>query len=89
MALMIGRPTESDPVGKPDMSVVRIVAPVAVVIEIVKADYIVRQILRRTGIIVTVIALGGPGIEIVRLADINHIDVQVVRSAECSSLPAA
>jgi len=89
MALMIGCPTESDLVGEPDMAVVWIVAPVAVVVEILIADHIVRQILGRTRVVVTVIAVGAPGIEIVRGADVNHIDVQRVRSAEGASLSAA
>ena len=71
---------------KPDVTVVRIVAPVAVVIEIFVANDIVRKILRRARIIVTMIAAVGPGIKLVGLADLFDIGVQRVGSAEIATL---
>jgi hypothetical protein len=41
MAVMIGSPSHFHTIRKPHMSVLRIVAPVAVIIEIVKADNVV------------------------------------------------
>ena len=40
MASVIRSPSDGDLVGKPDMAIAGIVAPVAVVIEVVEADYI-------------------------------------------------
>jgi hypothetical protein len=46
MAGVVRSPANFNPVRKPDVAVVAIVAPVAVVIEILIANYIVREILR-------------------------------------------
>ena len=71
------------------MSVVGIIAPVALIIQIVIADHIARKILRGTGRIVAVIAILGPVIE--RIESVNWLDIggKRVRSAECTSLPRA
>jgi hypothetical protein len=47
MALVIRRPACFNMAGVPDVAVVRIVSPVAIVIQILIADDIVGQILRR------------------------------------------
>jgi hypothetical protein len=56
VAFVIGSPTGIDAIGKPDVSVAGVVAPVAVVVEIVEADNIMRKVLRGTGIVVAVVA---------------------------------
>ncbi|MGC2793790.1 MAG: hypothetical protein WA899_17350 [Candidatus Sulfotelmatobacter sp.] len=71
------------------MAIARIVAPVAVVIKVIEADYIPREILRRAGKVVAVVAALGPGIEFVRIVNRLDIGIERVGSAECGSLPAA
>ncbi len=88
MAGVIRRPSDLN-LRKPDMSVVRIVAPVAVVVQIVIADHIMRKILRRPRKIVTVIAILGPGIEGIEGIDRLDIRRKRIRPTECSSLPGA
>ena len=75
--------------GIPDVPVIRIIAPVAMVIEIVIADHIVRKVLRGTRRIVTVIAILGPGIEVIE--GVNRLDIggKRIGPAECASLPGA
>ena len=72
MALVIRRPARGNAVGIPDMAVVRIVAPVAIVIQVFIADHVVRHILRRARLIVAVIAVVGPVIKLVGSADFDR-----------------
>ncbi len=87
VAIMVGCPTEADLSRVPDVSIVEIVAPLAVAVEIFVADHVARQILRRWREVITAIAIVAPAVEIVRIANINHVDVQGVGSGESSSLP--
>ena len=86
VALVIRRPACFNTVGVPDVAVVRIVAPVAIVIQILIADDIVGQILRRARVVITVIAAVRPVIKLIGSADINYIGVQRVCPAESASL---
>ncbi len=89
MAFVIGRPTGVDSIGEPDVPVVRIIAPVAIVVQILIADHIVREILRRTREVVTVVATFGPGIEFVGAVKRLDVGIERVRSAERAGLSAA
>src|SRR5208283_3815833 len=75
MADVIGRPTNFNPIGEPDVAVSGIVAPIAVFIEIVEAHYIGREILCRPRVIVAVIAGFDPGIKLVGFS--NRVDLAV------------
>jgi hypothetical protein len=68
------------------MAVVRIVAPVAIGIQILIADDIVRDILGRGRPLITVIALVCPIIESVGSADVNDVGVQRFSAAESARL---
>ena len=88
VAGMVRSPANFNPVGKPNVAVLAVVTPVAVVIEIFVADYIVRKILCRTGIVVTMIAVVGPIVEGIRIVEVGHFGIELIGAAECSSLPA-
>jgi hypothetical protein len=62
-------------VREPDVSVVGIVAPVAIVVEIVIADNIVREILRGTGVVVAMVSGVSPGVEGVWTPDLLDIGI--------------
>jgi hypothetical protein len=86
MALVIRCPTLLNMIRVPDMAVVRIVPPVAVVVEIFVSDHITGEIPRRSGIIVTTIAAIAPGIKLVAAIYLFHVGIQGIGSAEGSSL---
>jgi hypothetical protein len=88
MAGVVRSPAGFNPVGKPDVAVGAIVAPVAVVIEILVADDIVRQILCRTGVVIAMIASLGPGVEAIGIAEIGHFGIELIGAAKRSALPA-
>ncbi len=87
VARMIRRPPGRHLVGKPDVAVVRIVAPVALIIQVVITDHIARHVLCGTRKIITVIAILGPVIEVIEARNRFDIGVKLVGSAERSSLP--
>jgi hypothetical protein len=86
---MVRSPSGVDTVGEPDVAVSRIVAPVAVVIEVLVADDIGRKVVRGAGIIVAVIAGFGPCVEVIRTVKLFHIGVGLIRTAKCGALAAA
>jgi hypothetical protein len=69
------------------MAVVRIIAPVAIVIEIFITNHIVGQIARRTGVVVAPLTALSPSVKLVRVTDLLHVGIQRVAPAERSSLP--
>ena len=88
MAFMIRSPAGIDAVGKPDVSVVGIVAPVAVVVEIVIADDVGCEVVRRAGIVMAVVASFRPTIERIGLADLFDIGIERIGAAESAGLSA-
>ena len=86
---MVRSPSGVDTVGKPDVAVGGIVAPVAIVVEVLVADDIGRKVVRGAGIIVAVIAGFGPSIKVVRTVKLFHIRVKLIGTAECGALTAA
>ena len=89
MADVVRCPSRVDAVGKPDVAVGRIVAPVAIVVEVLVADDIGRKVVRGARIIVSVIAGFGPSIKVVRTVKLFHIGVKLIGTAECGALAAA
>lgn len=85
VAFTIRRPTRFH-VGIPDVPVIAFVAPVAIVVEIVIADDVMRKILRRSRIIVAMVSAVRPAIELIRLADLLYIGIQRIGSAERACL---
>jgi hypothetical protein len=73
MAFAIRRPARRHPVGVPDMSVVGVIAPVAIIVQVVIADHILRHVLRRARVVVPVFALVCSVIKCIRAADLNHV----------------
>ena len=92
VAVVIRSPAGFD-VRIPDVSILRIVAPVAVFIEIVIADHVGRKILRRARILEAMVASLRPDIEIIRLVyrlDVGiNLVVVIASAAECPALSAA
>ena len=87
VALAIGRPAWGDIVWVPDVTIVPIVAPASMVIQIFVADDIAGHILRRGRIIVAMIATVGPVVELVGATEVFYIGVQRIgSSAERDSL---
>ena len=82
MPLPIRRPARVHAAREPDMPVVRIVTPVAVVVEILVADDIVRHVLRRPRIVPASVSAIGPIVELIRIAKLIHLGVQIVRPTE-------
>ena len=89
MTFVVGSPAGVDPAGKPHVSVVGVIAPVAVVVEIVEADYVGSEVACGTGIVKAMIATFGPGIECVGIADLLHVGVERVGAAEVADLSTA
>jgi hypothetical protein len=58
------------------MAVVRIVAPVAIVVEVFVSDHIAGEIPRRSGIIITTIAAIGPGIKLVAAINLFYVGIE-------------
>ena len=87
MPFMIGSPSGIHAVGKPDVSVVGIIAPVAVVVEIVVADDVMRQVLRGARVIVAVITGFRPAVKLIGAADLLHVGVERIGAAEGAGLP--
>ena len=75
MPLVIRCPACGNPVGEPDVAVVRIVTPVAVVVEVFVPDNVVGDIPRRARLIVAAIAIVGPAIKLIASTDVNHFGV--------------
>jgi hypothetical protein len=67
MAVVIRRPTGVDPVRIPHRSIVALLRPVAVVIQIFIADDGIRDVLRGSELLFMLVALHGPLIEVVGL----------------------
>jgi len=88
MAGVVRSPASFNPVGKPNVAVGAIVAPVAVVIEILIANDIVREILGRTGIVVAMIAFVRPIVKGIGIVEIGHFGIELIGAAERSALPA-
>ena len=87
VALAIWRPAWGDIVWVPDVTIVPIVAPASMVIQIFVADDIAGHILRRGRIIVAMIATVGPVVELVGATEAFYIGVQRIgASAEGGSL---
>src|SRR5579863_5157641 len=63
----VGRPVRSDPGREPDCTVIRLLLPLAVVVEVLIADCVVRDILRhRLFLGPACLALLAPAIEVIR-----------------------
>src|ERR1700722_4214133 len=88
VSFVIWSPAGVDVVGKPYVAVGGIVSPVAVVVEVVISDFVMRQILRRTRVVVPVVAGFGPAIELIGPAELFYIRIQRVGAAEGATLPA-
>jgi hypothetical protein len=73
-------------IGIPNVTVIGIVAPVAVVIEIFVTDNIARQILRRARPFITVVALISPVVELILLPNVVDFRVQSIGAAESALL---
>jgi hypothetical protein len=86
---MIRRPSGVDAIGKPNVAVGGVIAPVAVAVEVFVADDIRREVVRGRGIIVAVIAGFGPSVEVVRTVKLFHVGVKLVGTAECGALATA
>ncbi len=80
VACVIGRPANFNPVGEPDVTIVRVIAPVAIVIQVLVANNVVGQISRRARIVVAVIATVSPVIKLIGASD----DLRRRRSANPS-----
>ena len=75
MSFVIRSPAFIDVVGEPYVSVVGVVAPVAVVVKIVVANHIGREVMRGAGIIVAMIAGFTPTVKLIRVADLLYVGV--------------
>src|ERR1019366_4299017 len=65
----------------PDVTIVPIIAPASMVIQIFVADDIAGHILRRARIIVAMIAAVGPVVELVGASEVFYIGVQRIGSS--------
>ena len=64
------------------MAVAGIVMPVAILVEVVVTDDVVREILGGAGMVVALIAAVGPTVELVGAADVLDIGVPGLRRRE-------
>src|SRR5258708_2882379 len=86
VAVAVGRPIGGNAAGEPDMGVVAVVAPVAVIVEVIVAYDIVRDVLRRPGGFVAMITAVGPIVERVRTANLYHIGTKLISAGESRTL---
>ena len=86
VSFVIRSPAFIDVVGEPDVSVVGVVAPVAVVVKIVVTNYIGREVMRGAGIIVAMIAGFRPTVKLICVADLLYVGVQRIGAAERAGL---
>jgi len=86
VSFVIRSPAFIDVVREPDVSVVGVVAPVAVVVKIVVANYIGREVMRGAGIVVAMIAGFRPTVKLICVADLLYVGVQGIGAAERAGL---
>src|SRR5260221_205282 len=75
VTVAIWSPAHDDGAWPPARAVARHIAPVAVVVEIFITGHFARNVVRRVGMIFTVVAIEGPAIEIVAAGDLSEIVV--------------
>ena len=85
MAVAVRRPADCY-VRIPDVAVVAFIAPVSVIVQVVVADDVGRDIASGTRILPAVIAVVGPVIELVGIADLFHVGFEGIGAAESGSL---
>ncbi len=81
VALAIRRPAWAYIVWVPDMTIVPIIAPASIVIQVFVADDIAGHIFRRARIVVAMIAAGGPVVELVGATEVFYVGVERIGSA--------
>jgi len=89
VAFVVGSPSGVNTVGEPHVPVSAVIAPVAVVVEIVEADYVGGEIARGTGIIEAMVTGLSPTVELIGIADLFDISIERVGAAEVAELSAA
>src|SRR5467141_1859391 len=86
IAITVGSPTGRDFGGIPDMAVFRFISPRTVVIEIVVAGNITRNVPSGNGVVFLQVALGGPTIEAIWTGGLVNAVLNIVGAGEFAAL---
>ena len=86
MAGVVRRPSRLD-MRIPDVTVIRVVAPVAVLVKVFVADNVRRQVLTGRLLVVAMIASVRPVVELIRAPNVFDIGVQRIGAIEGAALP--
>ena len=86
MAVAVRRPVGSHAVRDPDLAVTRVVAPVAMGVQVLVADHVRRHITRRDRVVIYAVAGSAPAVEIVRWLRNQVLVIAQAGAAEAVSL---
>ena len=87
MAITIGGPVGVNSRGHPHVSIFRIRAPGAVVVQVLVADDVGRDVTRRSRVIVVSLAFVAPVVKVIAITGLVNIRLQVISSGESAALP--
>src|SRR5205823_2270285 len=86
-AVAVRRPSHDRGTGRPYVTVVRRVAPLAVVVEIFVADRLARHVLRRARVVPAAVARGAPVLPVVRPRRVADVVAGRVAAATTAASP--
>ena len=82
MSVAVRRPSDGDTRGEPHISIIGGVSPLAIVIEVVIADNVARDVAGGLGVLFAIVAAAAPGVKFVATAGSPAVIGQRVRAAE-------